>query len=234
MLLRCLACVVLMGLAGVPARAGSGLWTDDFEEAKAQAKAENRFMLLDFTGSDWCGWCKRLDAEVFEKSDFKDYAKANLVLVKLDFPHSFKLKKKVAEQNEKLAKEFGIRGYPSIILLDPDGKKVAQTGYKDGGAESYVTHLEGLLADTREKIGPVKAAAPAGTPALGGSPTAATAPTTGGDYRTWTSASGKTLEARMEQRVGTKIYLRTRENKLITIDSSGLSPEDQSFLAGKP
>lgn len=212
------------------------LWADDFEEAKAQAKAENRFMLLDFTGSDWCGWCKRLDAEVFEKSDFKDYAKKNLVLVKLDFPRGFSLKKKVAEQNEKLAKEFGISGYPSIILLDPDGKKITKTGYQEGGAEAYVTHLEGLLSETRSKIGPVKAAAATGgLPTPGGRPTLpGTPPTAGGDYRTWTSASGKTIEARMEQRVGTKIYLRTRENKLITIDSSGLSPGDQSFLAGKP
>ena len=221
---RYLAALLL--LAATVARAD--LWTDDFEEAKAQAKAENKFLLLDFTGSDWCGWCKRLDAEVFEKSDFKNYAKDNLVLVKLDFPRGFSLKKKTAEQNDKLAKEFGIAGYPSIILLDPDGKKLTKTGYKDGGATAYVQHLEGLLADERKKIGPVKTAAvtPGSRPG--------TAPSAGGNYRTWKAASGSTLEARVEQRVGTKIYLRTRENKLITIDSSSLSPEDQSFLSGQP
>lgn len=203
-------------------------WTDDFEEAKSQAKTENKFLLLDFTGSDWCGWCKRLDAEVFEKSDFKKYADNNLVLVKLDFPRGFALKKKVAEQNERLAKEFGIQGYPSIILLDPDGKKITKTGYQEGGAEAYVKHLEDLLAAERKKIGPVKSATPEASGA------ATTAPAAGGNYRTWTSTSGKTLEARMEQRVGTKVYLRTRENRLITIDSSSLSPEDQAFLSGKP
>jgi|GEM_PF-811281 thioredoxin-related protein len=224
---RYLAALLL--LAATVARAD--LWTDDFEEAKAQAKAENKFLLLDFTGSDWCGWCKRLDAEVFEKSDFKNYAKDNLVLVKLDFPRGFSLKKKTAEQNDKLAKEFGITGYPSIILLDPDGKKLTKTGYQDGGAEAYVQHLESLLANERKKIGPVKAAAAA---TAGAGPSLGSAPGTGGNYRTWTAASGKTLEARVEQRVGTKIYLRTRENKLITIDSSSLSPEDQSFLSGRP
>ena len=225
---RYLAALLL--LAATVARAD--LWTDDFEEAKAQAKAENKFLLLDFTGSDWCGWCKRLDAEVFEKSDFKNYAKNNLVLVKLDFPHGFSLKKKIAEQNAKLAKEFGITGYPSILLLDPEGKKLTKTGYKDGGAEAYVKHLEGLLSDERKKIGPVKNAAATATP--GALPTLGAAPAAGGNYRTWTAASGSTLEARVEQRVGTKVYLRTRENKLITIDSASLSPEDQSFLSGRP
>jgi thioredoxin-related protein len=223
---RYLAALLL--LAATVARAD--LWMDDFEEAKAQAKAENKFLLLDFTGSDWCGWCKRLDAEVFEKSDFKNYAKNNLVLVKLDFPRGFSLKKKTAEQNDKLAKEFGITGYPSILLLDPDGKKLTKTGYQDGGAEAYVQHLESLLADERKKLGPVKAAT--ATPTAGTLP--GTAPAAGGNYRTWTAASGSTLEARVEQRVGTKIYLRTRENKLITIDSSSLSPADQSFLSGRP
>ena len=215
-------------LAATLARAD--LWTDDYEEAKAQAKAENKFLLLDFTGSDWCGWCKRLDAEVFEKSDFKDYAKQNLVLVKLDFPRGFSLKKKIAEQNGKLAKEFGVTGYPSILLLDPEGKKITKTGYQEGGAEAYVKHLEGLLSDERKKIGPVKTA----TAAPGTTPGTDTPPVAGTGYRTWTASSGKTLEARVEQRVGTKVYLRTRENKLITIDSASLSAEDQAFLSGRP
>ena len=222
-------CWIALGLFLAAAGVRADLWTDDYEAALAQAKAENRILLLDFTGSDWCGWCKRLDAEVFEKSDFKNYAKNNLVLVKLDFPRGFTLKKKVAEQNEKLAKEFGITGYPSIILVDPDGKKIQKTGYQEGGAEAYVAHLEKLLGDTRKKLGPVKTATPA-VASVGGAAT----PGVGPGYRTWTSASGKTLEARVEQKVGTKLYLRTRENKLITIDSSSLSAEDQSYLAGKP
>ena len=225
--MKTLCIVVGLFFAIVSARAD--LWTDNYEEALALAKAENRILLLDFTGSDWCGWCKRLDAEVFEKSDFKDYAKANLVLVKLDFPRGFSLKKKVAEQNEKLAKEFGITGYPSIILVDPDGKKIQKTGYQEGGAEAYVAHLEKLLSDTRKKLGPVKTAAPA-VAAVGGTAKPGLSP----GYRTWTSSSGKTLDARVEQKVGTKLYLRTRENKLITIDSSSLSAEDQSFLSGQP
>lgn len=128
----------------------AGLWTDDYEEALAQAKAENRFVLLDFTGSDWCGWCIKLDKEVFSKNAFKDYAKTNLVCVTLDFPRKHELKRKMKERNEELSKKFSIRGFPSIVLLDPDGKKIAQTGYQAGGSEAYVQHLEGLLAPHRK------------------------------------------------------------------------------------
>lgn len=124
--------------------AGSG-WSDDFEAAKAQAKKENKVILLDFTGSDWCGWCIKLDKEVFSKKEFKDYAKDKLVLVEVDFPHDKRQSKKLKEQNEELAKTFGVRGYPSIILVDAEGKKLAATGYKEGGPASYVQHLKTLL-----------------------------------------------------------------------------------------
>lgn len=218
---------LLLALAAAASGAQAGPWTDDFEEASKLAKAENRFMLLDFTGSDWCGWCKLLEAEVFSRSEFKAYARDNLVCVTVDFPRGFSLKKRVAEQNAKLAGQLGVTGYPTIHLLDPDGNRVARTGYKEGGAKAYVAHLEELLGPTRQKIGPVKAAAPGTLPVPGGA-TAATTPA----YRTWTSSSGQTIEARVEQRVGTKVYLRTRENKLITIDSASLSAGDQDFLRG--
>ncbi|MCK5529413.1 MAG: thioredoxin family protein, partial [Kiritimatiellae bacterium] len=74
------------------------LWETDFEKASAKAKASHRYMLLDFSGSDWCGWCIKLDDEVFSKKDFKNYAKENLVCVMLDFPRK-SLKKKLAKQN---------------------------------------------------------------------------------------------------------------------------------------
>ncbi|MFD0893122.1 thioredoxin family protein [Luteolibacter ambystomatis] len=126
--------------------AGSGAgWTDNYEAAKAQAKKENKTILLDFTGSDWCGWCIKLDKEVFSQKAFKDYAKDKLILVEVDFPHDKRQSRKLKEQNQALAKEFGVKGYPTVILVDGDGKKVGQTGYKEGGDASYVTHLKGLL-----------------------------------------------------------------------------------------
>ena len=61
-------------------------WEDNYEKAMAKAKAEKKMVLLDFTGSDWCGWCIKLDKEVFSKKEFKDYAKENLVLVEGGVP----------------------------------------------------------------------------------------------------------------------------------------------------
>ena len=128
--------------------AGSG-WTDNFEEAKAKAKAENRFMLLDFTGSDWCGWCIKLDKEVFSKEAFKAYAKDNLVLFLADFPQRTAQSDALKEQNQGLAKKYGIQGFPTVLLLKADGTLIEQTGYQRGGPEKYVEHLKGLLTPPR-------------------------------------------------------------------------------------
>ena len=88
-------------------------WTDNYDKALAQAKAEKKLVLLDFTGSDWCGWCIKLDKEVFAKSEFKAFAKENLVPVTLDFPHGKKLSKRVTDQNAKLKAEHKVSGFPT-------------------------------------------------------------------------------------------------------------------------
>lgn len=120
-------------------------WETDFEVAKKRAKDENKDLLLDFTGSDWCGWCIRLNKEVFDKPAFKEYAAKKLVMVELDFPRKKKLSAKETEQNEKLAKEFDVSGFPSVILLNSRGKVVGRTGYQEGGPEKYIEHLKEML-----------------------------------------------------------------------------------------
>lgn len=202
------------------APAGAGLWIDDYDAALRQAKAESRFVLLDFTGSDWCGWCKRLDGEVFSRSEFKDFARDNLVCVTLDFPRGYQLPQKTVDQNQKLADAHGIQGFPTIVLLDPAGTKIGQTGYQPGGAEEYVKHLDSFIAPHRAKWGPVKA------------PVAEAAAKLPAGFRTWTSARGSTVEARVEQRVGDLLYLRDRAGKQIRIPVSALSIDDQKILAG--
>ena len=139
-----LCCVAFLGLAA-SASAGDG-WMTDFEAAQAKAKAENKPMLLDFTGSDWCGWCIKLDKEVFGKAAFKDYAAAELVLVELDFPRGKEQSAELKAQNEKLAKQYGIRGFPTILVLSPEGELIEKTGYQRGGAEAYVEHIKEILA----------------------------------------------------------------------------------------
>lgn len=139
--------VALFAIALVgSAHAGGDGWLTDFEAAKAQAKAENKPLLLDFTGSDWCGWCIKLNKEVFSKDAFKEYASAELVLVELDFPRdASKLPEGVAEQNEALAGKFSVKGFPTILILSPDGKLVDKTGYQRGGAEAYVEHIKEIV-----------------------------------------------------------------------------------------
>jgi thioredoxin-related protein len=134
--------------AGVFAAEG---WETDFEAASAKAKAEGKHILLDFSGSDWCGWCIRLDKEVFSQKAFKEYADKNLILVLADFPSDkSKQSDEVKKQNEKLAEKFGVRGFPTVYILDSTGKTVAKTGYQAGGPEAYVKHIQALIADAKK------------------------------------------------------------------------------------
>lgn len=120
-------------------------WETDMDVAKKRAKDENKKILVDFTGSDWCGWCIKLKKEVFDKPEFQEYAKKHLVLLELDFPRKKKLPAKEAEKNEKLSEEFKVEGFPTIILMDAQGKEIGRTGYQEGGPAKYVEHLKGLL-----------------------------------------------------------------------------------------
>lgn len=122
--------------------AQEGGWIQDFTKAKAQAKAEQKHLLIDFTGSDWCGWCIKLDQEVFAHAPFQTGAPKDFVLVKLDYPRDESLvTAEIRAQNEKLQQEYEIRGYPTILLTDAEGRPYAQTGYQAGGPEKYMEML---------------------------------------------------------------------------------------------
>jgi protein disulfide-isomerase len=131
--------------------AGDSLWFENIEQAKAKAKETNRPMLLDFSGSDWCVWCKRLDKEVFSKSAFQAYAKDNLILVNLDFPQFTSQSDELKKQNQELAQTYKIKGFPTVVLLSPDGKEIGRTGYQPGGPEKYVKHLKSIIDDQKEE-----------------------------------------------------------------------------------
>ncbi|HQB49632.1 MAG TPA: thioredoxin family protein [Candidatus Cloacimonas sp.] len=122
-----------------------GEWLTDWDQAIAVAKKQKLPILVDFTGSDWCIWCKKLDSEVFSKEEFINYAKKNLVLLKLDFPHGIPQSDAMKAANKKKMNEFNIEGFPTIVLVNAEGKEIARTGYRPGGAESYINHLQDLL-----------------------------------------------------------------------------------------
>ena len=119
-------------------------WLTDLPTALARAKKENKAVLLDFTGSDWCGWCMKLKAEVFDTFEFGAYSAANLILVEVDFPKRKKISVDQQNANYALASQYGIKGYPTIIILNADGRLLGQCGYMEGGPVAFVGRIEKL------------------------------------------------------------------------------------------
>jgi thioredoxin-related protein len=138
-------------------------WFTDAEAAQAKAKEENKLVLLDFTGSDWCIWCKKLKREVFDKPEFAQFAQSKLVLVEVDFPEHKTLPEAQQQANARLDKTYRINSYPTIVVLDADGKQVARMGYVFGGASSFIAKLEKKVARTKAKTS-VAEATPAPSP----------------------------------------------------------------------
>lgn len=125
----------------------SGNWETNYEKAIAMANKEGKHILIDFTGSDWCPPCIKMKKDIFDKKTFKDYTGDKLVLIELDFPRKKKLDKSISEQNDQLLKKYGVRAFPTIILLNPDGKEIARhVGYKAGGVENYLRYIENNIA----------------------------------------------------------------------------------------
>jgi len=120
-------------------------WLTDWPAAKEAAAKDQRDILLDFTGSDWCGWCIKLDKEVFSQEAFQKYAAASLVLVEADFPRQIELPAALKDQNRTLQEQFGVTGYPTLFLTDAQGRPFGRSGYKAGGADAYVAHLKELI-----------------------------------------------------------------------------------------
>jgi len=126
------------------------LWLSDLEEGLKQAREEKKAVLVDFTGSDWCGWCIRLKKEVFDQKAFAAVTK-DFVLVELDYPQKKKQDPAVQAKNKAIAEKFSIEGFPTVLLLTAEGEPFAQTGYEEGGPEKYLAHLAELLkANTAE------------------------------------------------------------------------------------
>lgn len=140
-----LTCTALL-LACAP-RAGRAFeWRTDLAQAAADARQGPRPLLLNFSGSDWCGWCKRLDAEVFSQPAFQEFAAANLVCVLADFPRRTKLDSALQAQNQKLLEHFQVQGFPTLLLFDSTGELITQMGYQPGGPAPFIAAVRQALA----------------------------------------------------------------------------------------
>jgi thioredoxin-related protein len=145
------ACAAILALHGAAFAGGEG-WSHDFEAAKKQAASEKKDLLMDFTGSDWCGWCIKLNDEVFKHEPFKAGVKDTFVLVELDYPKDkSKLSEETQKQNDELRDKYAIQGYPTILLCDSEGLPYAATGYQKGGPEKYVSHLNELRGNKAKR-----------------------------------------------------------------------------------
>jgi thioredoxin-related protein len=153
-LLMAVTLVLSLGAGSAPVFAGTwqsipGEVLADLRPALTQAEAEGKDLLVNFTGSDWCLWCKRLDQEVFSQPAFRQYVQQHFVLVSLDFPREGGAAARaqsvdLARRNRAEATQFSIEGFPTVLLMLSNGAGYERTGFVTGGAANYVAHLEAL------------------------------------------------------------------------------------------
>jgi len=135
------------------------VWYTSLEDAVSIAKKEDKDILINFSGSDWCGWCQKLHKEVFSVDFWKKEASKFYVFVEIDFPRNKQQEDKVKQYNKKLAQRFKIQGYPTVLLMHSDEKVYCETGYQDGGAKNYVAFLRRQYnknAKDFNKLAPIK------------------------------------------------------------------------------
>ena len=154
-------CFILL-LAGPRAHA----WTTDLKLALDRAYAENRLVLINFTGSDWCGWCIKLKNEVFNTSEFNAFAERHLMLVEVDFPNRKPISAQQLAVNKGLASKYGIQGYPTIVLLNGKGDEVGRLGYMQGGPKAFISAIRQYARLPGSDSG--SQAGPAAPPTFGG------------------------------------------------------------------
>ena len=135
--------VILVWSAALALRAGDLVWFTNMPKAMAQARAEHKLVLADFTGSDWCVWCQRLDKDTLSKKEFADYAKTNLVLVQLDYPDQKPQADELKAANAVLKDRFKVDSFPTLIYLRPDATVLWRVdGYFEGGPTALIAELE--------------------------------------------------------------------------------------------
>ncbi len=129
-------------------------WLISLEEAYAESKKTGKPIMANFTGSDWCGWCKKLTRDVFNKQEFQTWADKNVVLLELDFPRRKKIPNEIRQQNAGLQQAFKVRGYPSVWIFDldkgADGKFNIDAKGKTGYAKSpnqFIDASEKIMAN---------------------------------------------------------------------------------------
>ncbi len=131
--------------ADAPPAAGEATWLESWTKATEAAKAAKKPILVAFIGSDWCSDSKKLDKEVFSTKEFNDWAQKSVILLKLDFPHHTPQDAAIKKQNEDMAAKYKVKGYPTVLLLNAEGKQLGQGGYQDGGPVKWTASITKML-----------------------------------------------------------------------------------------
>ena len=122
-------------------------WTTNYEEAIEQSRSSSKPILLFFTGSDWCGWCHKLEKEVLNTPEFAQEAGNQFIFVTVDFPLYKPADSKTAEQNKRLQKKYDVKGFPTLVIIDKNEQTIGTTGYRPGGARAYADYLLKMVGD---------------------------------------------------------------------------------------
>jgi protein disulfide-isomerase len=126
-------------------------WQRDYDAALKQAANENKYVLVNISGLQWCHWCKVLESEVFSQPEFSGYARENLICVLLDFNRSGRaVDQTFAKQHEMLLEQYKVPGFPTVLILNPQGQVIHRTGYQRGGPQAYVEMLQSAIRANRK------------------------------------------------------------------------------------
>ena len=143
------ALICLFGLClPIALQAADAKWFYDLPQGQAIARKEKKLVLVNFTGSDWCGWCKKLKQELFATPEFNAYATTNLILVEIDFPRYKPISPETIITNAKLQEQYKAEGFPTLLMLDPAGREIWRVG---GYAEMKTEQWIGIFAQLRAK-----------------------------------------------------------------------------------
>ena len=144
---------LVLGSLTIQAQEGQA-WHTDLKKAVEISKNEQKPLFLFFTGSDWCGWCMRLQNEVFKTPEFTAWAKDHAVLVELDFPRRTPQSDEIKAQNNQMQQMFQVAGYPTVWFVKPtdkDGKinfeQLGSTGYVAGGPSKWIEGANAIVAN---------------------------------------------------------------------------------------
>lgn len=152
-----LALTLFLVLGSLTIQAQELTWQTDMNKALEISKKSKKPLFLFFTGSDWCGWCMRLQNEVFKTPEFAKWAKDNVVLVELDFPRRTPQQPEIQKQNMELQQTFMVQGYPTVWFVNgskKDGKinleKIGSTGYLAGGPSAWIAAADQILGNNKK------------------------------------------------------------------------------------